>query len=200
MAEFQQLAQSRRSVRRYRAHDILRRTLEEILACALSAPSPHNRQPARLALIDTARTREQLVTAMGERLRSDRNRDGDAPELIERDVARSRARLVGVPVLVLVALSMKDMDCYPDSGRQHAEYVMAVQATAMAGQNIALAAHAAGLASCWMCAPLFCAQTVRAVLGLPPDWEPQGFITIGYADAAAKLRPRKSLEDILLRF
>ena len=32
---------------------------------------------------------------------------------------------------------------------------MAVQSTAMAGQNLLLAAHALGLGACWMCAPCF---------------------------------------------
>ena len=50
---------------------------------------------------------------------------------------------------------------------------MAVQSTAMAVQNMLLLAHAEGLAACWMCAPLFCPDTVRAALDLPADWQPQ---------------------------
>ncbi len=58
--------------------------------------------------------------------------------------------------------------------------VMAAQSTAMAGQNILLAAHALGLGACWLCAPIFCPQTVRRTLDLPDDWQPQGLITAGY--------------------
>ena len=64
--------------------------------------------------------------------------------LIEADVQRSWARMTGAPVLVLLCLSMQDMDDYPDAGRGQAEYMMAVQGTAMAGQNLLLAAHALG--------------------------------------------------------
>jgi coenzyme F420-0:L-glutamate ligase/coenzyme F420-1:gamma-L-glutamate ligase len=41
-------------------------------------------------------------------------------------------------------------------------------------------AHALGLGACWMCAPLFCQRTVREVLSLPDDYEPQGVVTLGY--------------------
>jgi F420 biosynthesis protein FbiB-like protein len=173
--------------------------LNGILACAVSAPSPHNRQPVRLALVQDPQKREAVAAAMGDRLQRDRLRDGDAGAVIEADIARSRSRLVGAPVLVLFALSLRDMDHYPDPERAQAEFLMAVQASAMAGHNVALAAHAAGLASCWICAPLFCPDIARDVLGLPPEWQPQGFMTIGYGNGPVKMRPRKTLEDILLR-
>ena len=43
----------------------------------------------------------------------------------------------------------------------------AAQSIGAALQNLMLAAHATGLASCWMCAPLFCPATV--VGDLPED-------------------------------
>jgi nitroreductase len=59
---------------------------------------------------------------------------------------------------------------------------MAVQSVAMAGQNLLLMAHALGLGAVWLCAPLFCPETVRAALDLPPDFEAQGVIALGYPD------------------
>ncbi len=55
------------------------------------------------------------------------------------------------------------MDNYGDPRRDQNEYVMAAQSAAMAGQNLLLAAHDAGLGACWMCAPLFCPDVVRDV-------------------------------------
>jgi nitroreductase len=90
------------------------------------------------------------------------------------------------------------MDAYPDPTRREAVFLMAVQSTAMATQNLLLAAHAEGLGACWMCAPLFCPETVRAALLRPADWHPQGLITLGYPEQAGKARGRKPLADILL--
>ena len=66
-------------------------------------------------------------------------------DLIEADAARSYARMTAAPVLIALCLSMVDMDVYPDEKRNRNEYLMAVQSTAMAGQNLLLAAHEAGL-------------------------------------------------------
>ena len=71
---------------------------------------------------------------------------------------------------------------------------MAVQSTAMATQNLLLAAHAEGLAACWMCAPLFCPDVVRASpRRARRHWQPQGLITLGFAADGGRDRPRKPL-------
>jgi F420 biosynthesis protein FbiB-like protein len=119
---------------------------------------------------------------MGRRLRDDLVADGLRPEVIERDVGRSYQRITQAPALILVCLTLAEMDSYPDPERQQKEWLMAVQSTAMAGQNLLLAAHALHLGACWMCAPLFCPGTVTETLNLPPDWQPQGLITLGYPD------------------
>jgi nitroreductase len=90
------------------------------------------------------------------------------------------------------------MDAYPDPARREAEFLMAVQSAAMATQNLLLAAHAEGLGACWLCAPLFCPDAVRAALGLAADLHPQGLVTLGHPVQAGKERPRKPLADIML--
>ena len=69
----------------------------------------------------------------------------------------------------------------------------------MAGQNPLLAAHGSGLDACCVAAPLFCPDTVAAVLNLPPDWQPQGMITPGYPDDAAAIRSRLPLKTCTRR-
>ncbi len=115
---------------------------------------------------------------MGDKLRRDRLEDGDPIEAIEADVSRSRSRIVEAPVLLFAFMSMEEMDAYPDQRRQTAEHTMAVQSTAMAIQNVLLAAHAEGLGACIMCAPLFCPEVIRKVLDTPCDWHPQALITV----------------------
>ncbi|MCL4252615.1 MAG: nitroreductase family protein, partial [Anaerolineae bacterium] len=99
--------------------------------------------------------------------------------------------------LLVLCMTMTDMDVYPDAKRAHNEKVMAIQSVAMAGQNVLLMAHALGLGACWMCAPLFCPDVVQTALDLPADWEAQALITIGFPDEE-KTKPRKSIEDLTL--
>jgi coenzyme F420-0:L-glutamate ligase/coenzyme F420-1:gamma-L-glutamate ligase len=185
----------RRSIRRFLAEPVSRDVVDALLQAAIAAPSAHNRQPWRFLVIERQTTKQRLALAMGEKLRADRLRDGDAEAAIASDVSRSFTRLTGAPVLVLVCVSMIDMDRYPDVHRQQCERTMAIQGTAMAAQNFLLAAHAAGLGACWMCAPLFCPETVAAALKLPADWEPQGLVALGYPADRGKSFRRRALTD-----
>jgi coenzyme F420-0:L-glutamate ligase/coenzyme F420-1:gamma-L-glutamate ligase len=187
------LMRGRRSIRRYRPDAIGRDVLERMFVSAAAAPSAHNRQPWRYLVIEDAAAKSALACAMGERLAADRARDGDPQDAIARDVARSHARITGAPVLVLVCLTLEETDIYPDAARAYAEFLMAVQSTAMATQNLLLAAHAEGLAACWMCAPLFCPETVQTSLDLPTAWQPQGLVTLGLPADDGRDRPRKPL-------
>jgi coenzyme F420-0:L-glutamate ligase/coenzyme F420-1:gamma-L-glutamate ligase len=97
----------------------------------------------------------------------------------------------------VACFTLDDMDRYPDARRAAAERLMAVQSTAMAVQNLLLLAHAEGLGACWMCAPLFCPDTVRAALDLPADWEPQALITLGTPAAPGRRRERRAIAEIM---
>lgn len=188
---------NRRSLRRYRSDAVPRALVDELLRAAMWAPSAHNRQPWRFAVTDDPARRHALAAAMGDRLRRDLAADSVPADVIEADATRSYQRIVGAPVMVVLCLTMADMDTYPDADRAGHEWTMAVQSVAMAGQNLLLAAHDAGLGACWMCAPLFCPDVVRAAFNLPEDWQPQGLITLGYP-AQSRERTRKPLEESVL--
>lgn len=186
---------SRRSIRRYLPRPVPRDILERVLAAATWAPSAHNRQPWRFAVVESVERKQALAKAMGRRLRQDLEADNRPREFIEKDLSRSYSRISSAPVLIVVCLTMADMDQYPDEVRQRNEWIMATQSVAMAGQNLLLAAQAEGLGACWMCAPLFCPDVVGAQLKLPEEWQPQGLIACGYA---AEIR-RKRREPLASR-
>jgi len=188
----------RRSIRRYHAVPIGRAVLERLLMAASQAPSAHNRQPWRFAIVDDGRIKAKLATSMGKRLREDRAADGDDPQTIEADVARSFARITEAPAVIVVCVDTRDMDKYPDERRRRAEYLMAVQSTAMAVQNLLLAAEQEGLGACVMCAPLFCPEAVADSLDLPDGWQAQMLITVGRPGNNGKNRPRRPLTDVVI--
>lgn len=186
----------RRTVRRYRAEPVPDKLIQAMLEAATWAPSAHNRQPWRFAVLAGDAEKRALAHAMGERLRADRSRDGDPPDVIAGDVARSKARIEAAPLCIVVCLCLEDMDRYPDPRRTAAERLMAVQSTAMATENLLLAASAAGLGTCIMCAPLFCPDTVLEALDLPRHWEPQALLTLGYPASPPKPFSRRSPAEI----
>jgi hypothetical protein len=72
-----------------------------------------------------------LAKAMADAWFNDLRRDGvpeqEALKIVEEE---SMKRFTESPVLMVVCLTMKDMDRYPDERRMKAEYVMAVQSVA----------------------------------------------------------------------
>lgn len=188
---------NRRSLRRYQQRAVPKAVMRAILTAGAWAPSAHNRQPWRFAVVESLEAKTALALAMGARLRRDLSRDHVPEAVIEKDVNRSYDRLTSAPIVLVLSLTMADMDTYSDATRNHNEYIMAVQSTAMAGQNILLAAHDHGLGACWMCAPLFCPDVVQTALSLPDDWQPQGIITMGYP-AQSREKTREPLETRLL--
>ncbi len=191
---FWHLIQGRRSIRRYEDRPVAREVIEQILTAATWAPSAHNRQPWRFCVVGEAETKQRLSARMSDQWRRDLGKDGADPAFVEKRIAISHARLTGAAALIIASVSMDDMDVYPDAQRAEAEWLMAVQSTALACQNLLLAAHHAGLGACWMCAPLFVPDLVRNALDLPSAWQPQALITLGYP-AETKEKDRVDLSQ-----
>jgi len=188
----------RQTIRRFLPNPIPTAILAGLVEAAGRAPSAHNRQPWRFRIVAETAEKAALAREMGARLKRDREADGDDPEAIHQDVERSGSRINGAPVVIAVCLTLEEMDRYPDDRRNRAEFMMAVQSTAMAAQNLLLAAHAEGLGACWMCAPLFCAEAVASAIALPQSWQPQGLILLGRPAEPGRSRPRKKPADIAI--
>lgn len=189
---------TRRSIRNFRPDPVPLELVRELLALATQAPSAHNRQPWRWVVAHTTDAKQRLAEEMAHDFERDLRRDGVAEEQIRVMVARSRQRIGEAPVVLVPCLTMAEMDCYPDPVRQRCEWQMAVQSVALACENLMLGAHAAGLGSCFICAPIFCVPTVQRALALPEEWEPQGLITLGWPADEGRLRERKPPEETTL--
>lgn len=61
-----------------------------------------------------------------------------------------------------------------------------------------IAACSERLGTCWMCAPLFCPDVVRAVLKLPAAWEPQALVTLGRPASVAKQKLRNPIDEVVV--
>lgn len=195
---FFELALTRRSIRRYLDREVDPALVARLIEIAGRAPSAHNRQPWRWAVVTTREAKIHLAASMGAAFRRDLLRDGLPTEKVDEMVARSRERIGGGPVVLVPCLTMEEMDVYPDAERQQCEWLMAAQSVALAAGTLMLAAHAVGLGSCWICAPIFCPDVVRQALDLPGTWEPQGLITLGYPADNGRDRERKPVEAVTL--
>ncbi|MEM2367230.1 MAG: nitroreductase family protein [Candidatus Bathyarchaeia archaeon] len=190
-----ELIKTRRSIRKFKPTKVSRKVLNVLLDLAKWAPSAHNAQPWRIIVVDDENVKARLATAMGKAWLSDMLMDGVPKEKAEYIVkVESWQRITESPVVIIACLSMENMHKYPDRRRKRAEYIMGVQSVAAYVQNMLLLAHYHGLGACWICAPLFCQNAVRKVLGLPSEVEPQAMIIMGYPDEKPEPPPRRPLE------
>lgn len=193
------IIKERRSIRRYLLKNVPQEIIARIIDAARWAPSAHNAQPWRFLVIFDPEVKRRLAEAMASDWLRDLERDSVPPEEAKRLTEESIKRFSEAPVLIIAAITMREMHRYPDRRRQKFEHLMATQSLAAAIQNLLLAAHAEGLGACWFCAPLFCQEIVRRVLGMPLDVEPQALITIGYPAESPEPPPRKPLKEIAFK-
>ncbi|ABU60011.1 nitroreductase family protein [Roseiflexus sp.] len=195
-----EIIRGRRSVRRLSDRPVAREHILAMLEAARWAPSPHGRQPWRFVVLTRAEVKHTLAAAMGEEWRRQLALDGQDAATIDTRVRKSYERMTSAPVVLLPCLYTVNLDVYPDEARNAAEITMAVQSLGCAIQNMLLTAYALGLDCGWMCAPLFCPETVTAALDLDPALIPHALITVGYAAVEPVRRERLPLEALIVRF
>jgi F420 biosynthesis protein FbiB-like protein len=183
----------RRSVRKYQSRTVPHELIEEVLVAAGWAPSAHNAQPWRFIVLADASVKRELAEAMAESWAADMTKDGLKIEADKRRI--SVERFTTAPVLILACLTMDGMRKFSDKKRQKSERDLAMQSLGAALQNLLLAAHAKSLGACWFCAPGFCKETVRRVLKIPDEVEPEALITMGYPAEKPPVPPKKLLGD-----
>lgn len=196
--EFAELVRGRRSVRAFSSRPVPREIIEEAIAAAGWAPSPHGRQPWRFVVVESPDRRLALADAMAGTWQEQLSLDGQDAALIAARLAKSRDRLIRAPVLIIPCLYLAGVDVYPDADRQTAEELMAVQSLGAAIQNLLLSVFAAGLDAGWMCAPLFCPEIVQETLGLGSALQPHALIPVGYAAADPVRRARRPVEELIV--
>lgn len=197
MENLRTFLRTRRSIRRFKPDPVPDSVLRDILHTATFAPSAHNRQPWRFIVLTDSSAKTHLSDAMAEEFQRDLEKDSLAPEEIAKKVAKSKERITGAPVVVILCVDMSEMDNYPDDRRKKAEYIIGIQSAANAGMQLLLAAHAEGLGSVWICSPMFAQETVQEALNISKMWEPQAMFLLGYPLEIPAFRGRKSLEEVV---
>ena len=185
----------RRSIRSFRDEPVPRDLVEDLLRDALWAPSPHNSQPWRFTVLFEPADRERLASAMADQLAAELRADGVDATAIERQTSRSRQRISSAPVVILCSLVTDDLVTFPDERRSMLEWRMAVQSIGAVLQTLFLLGWSRDLGSCWMAAPMYCPEVVRAALDLPQRYVPQALVLMGYPATSGKVRERLPLSE-----
>ena len=181
---------ARRSIRSLEDKPVPREAIERAISLAVQAPAPHHSAPWRFVLLQDAAEKAAFSAAMGSAWREDLTDDGLPPEKIEGILARSHSLLSNTPLLVVACSDLSKAHDYPDERRRRAEWSLFAHSVGAALQTFMLSLAAEGIGSCWISAPVFCGDVVRAHFGLGTSVEPQALVLAGSPSPEYEPRPR----------
>jgi nitroreductase len=195
---FLSFVESRRSIRKYTDQKVDRKKIEQLIKASSWAPSNHNRQGWKFIVFEDTQEIRILAQKTREFIKTLLHQipnlvAGKAEELIYFSGAFDQA-----PVLIL-AMHKKS----PAVGKGVIDLATSNLAsgealsTAMACQNLILAAKTMGLGTCIMTAPLLAGEVWKSLDNLPLGFEPTCLIAVGYPDEAPQIPRRKKLEHII---
>ena len=188
---------ARRTIREFTDEPVDPAAVRRAVAAAIAAPAPHHTTPWRFVLLESERSRTELLDAMREAWIADLRADGLSEEAIARRVRRGDV-LRNAPYLAVPCLVMTGAHRYPDARRATAEREMFVVAAGAGVENFLVQLAVEGLASAWVSSTMFCRDVVRKVLGIPDDWDPMGAVAIGHAAAPPRPRPPRRPDDFIV--
>ncbi|HEY3831265.1 MAG TPA: nitroreductase family protein [Acidimicrobiia bacterium] len=190
--------EARRSIRAFAPEEVPRDALDTMIEAACLAPAPHHSRPWRFVAVLEPASKQALAEGMGARWRADLAGDRVDAARVDELVAKSHAKILDAPAVVLGCLTWHGLDRYPDEPRQRAEYGMALLSLGAAVENLMLTAADLGYASCWVAAPIFCPEAARDALALPAEWLPHAMVLVGRPDAdySPPIRPAVPLDEL----
>jgi F420 biosynthesis protein FbiB-like protein len=190
--------EGRRSIRAFEARPVAAELLKEFCAAGLRAPAPHHTRPWRFVILESPASRERLADEMGQAWRLDLDGDGVPASKISALLEKSRRQITTAPGLVLCGIVGEGLRDWPDQRRRTFEWQMAAHSMGAALQNIMLAAHACGVATFWISAPLYAPEAVRRALALSDSFVAQALVAFGHA--ADGYSPRERPTTLLEQF
>jgi nitroreductase len=176
--ELSEAINGRRSVREYTAEPVGDAMLRELIDAAIQAPSAINQQPWCFVVVK----RQSLLAHISDQAKAQLLKASlGAPAHPFRDMLNDPKFHIfyHAPVLVVIAAA------------QPTDW--AVEDCALAAQNLMLAAHQAGLGTCWIGFAQHWLGTAegKTALGLPASYVPVAPIIIGHPRRKAAPVPRK---------
>ncbi len=174
--DFQEIVAGRRSIRKYQEQDVPVQLLDQVLEAVRWTPSGGNIQPWEVIVVKEPRTKQALQETLG----------GYNP---------ARKAIIQAPVLLILCAKVKIPDEYrkeKDVSTKFGDWWYMFH-LGSAAQNLALAAHAVGLATVMV--GFFDHDKARELLEVPAAYEVLLLMPLGYAAAAPKAPPRRETSE-----
>ena len=172
----------RRSVRSFTSDPVDETTIRRLIAAAIHAPSAVNDQPWTFAIVRDRALIDWVARDAKEFMRRTTSSDPNFQQIRSLMEDQAFHMFYHAPVLAVIAA--------------HAEGFWIVEDCALAAANFMLAAHAAGLGTCWIgfAQGFLNTDAGKRMLGLPLDWVPIAPIALGHPKLPPQPMMRKEPE------
>ena len=175
---------TRRSIRHYKTDTVDDKTVQTVLEAAHWAPSWGNTQCWRFIVVRDPKVKTEVADSLM-KIKFDN-------ELVENAATKA---IKQAPVLIVLCAEMGKAGCSPDGTpvTDKGDYWFMFD-TALAMENLTLAAHALGLGT--VIVGGFDAIKTAEVLGVPEGLSVVTMTPLGFPDHKGQISPRKELSDI----
>jgi nitroreductase len=200
------LLRARRSVRRFRPEPPPRALLERLLEAAITAPSASNKQPWRFLVVTSAERIARLAAEVREAVERIAGHVEPASVPAFRAYGDYFTRFESAPVVIvalhraLTLLTHLAEPTLPSADRARIaamERDSGLMGTAMALENLLLAAPTLGLGASGMTGPLVAVDRIRALLEVPDSWEVAALVPVGFPAEEPVTTERKGLAAVV---
>jgi len=208
-SEFKEIVLGRRSIRKFTSQEVSIEDIRELIDCARYAPSDTNSQTWRfIAIMNPEKIKEieQMTWDCLNRKAAEAEGRGLAREakLLTRSFGPYATAFADAPVLI-VCLATPYQSKFRDKifepigfADQRIWDEEGIKSSCLAVQNLMLAAHARGLATCPMTGPVLLAQDeLRRYLEIPEEEQINMVIALGHPVDQPSRLPRKEIDEIL---
>jgi nitroreductase len=206
---FKQIVLDRRSVRKFTDQDVSVEDVRELIDCARYAPSDTNSQTWEFIAVmnrDKIREIERMTWEEMDKRAAEAEQNGKSREakLLTKSFGPYATAFSDAPVLIVLLATpynskfrekIFDPIAFVDDAVWAEE---GIKSSCLAAQNLMLAAHARGLATCPMTGPVLLAQhRLRDYLGIDASRQINMVIALGHPAERPGRLPRKEIDDIL---
>ncbi|MGG6313438.1 nitroreductase family protein [Paenibacillus macerans] len=208
-ALFRDVLKTRRSIREFTEEPVGLADIEDIIDCARFAPSDTNSQTWEFIIVMNAEKIKQIEEFTWDSLHQTAARATEQglereAKLLVKSFGPYATAFSGAPALV-VCLSTPYTSKFREKIFDPITFVPpevweeeGLKSSCLAAQNLMLAAHAKGLATCPMTGPVLLAEDkLREYLDIPADRGVNMVIALGHPAIAPKAVPRKEVAEIL---
>jgi nitroreductase len=178
---------NRRSIRHFKPNDIDEKTVQAVLEAAHWAPSWSNNQCWRFIIVRDTQMKAKISGTLTKIMVDTEMMENAAAESIKQ-----------APLLIVVCAEKgqagfnTDGTTTTDKGKYWFMFDVA-----LAVENLALAAHAAGLGTCIIGG--FDSIEVEHMLGVPNGFAVVAMTPLGFPEIGGQVSPRKKLSDVLYK-